>query len=65
MTACNKTVPVNQLIKLNPPTELLLFTEKPDWLGTDNGDLIDYVLELQEAINSCNQDKQKLITWFE
>lgn len=46
--------------RANPPLipEMLLAPcPEPQWEGETNGDLIDYIADLKEALGKCNADK--------
>ncbi len=60
LTGCaskKEIVPITKLIELRTPKHLQMPTPVPEWNGTTNQDLIEYVLELKEALNMCNADK--------
>jgi len=50
-------IPITKLIELRAPKHLTKPTSVPAWRGATNQDLIEYVLELKEALNMCNADK--------
>ena len=39
------------------PPQLLIPCNEPQWNGETNGDLVEYVGELREALGRCNADK--------
>lgn len=46
-----------------PPSGLLVETPHPDFTGSSNGDLVNYIDELGNALDVCNADKASLRTW--
>ena len=53
------------MLKVLPPSALLLETPRPDFTGSSNGDLVDYIDELEHALGVCNADKAALRDWAE
>ena len=49
------TTPV--IIRQDAPAYLTAETPTPLWDGVTNADLVDYVLNLRQALGSCNADK--------
>ena len=42
------------------PAMLLAPCPEPVWEGETNGDLIDYIADLKEALGKCNADKEAI-----
>lgn len=51
--ACSKTEPEVPMI----PRQLLNPCAEPAWEGQTNGELIEHIMELREALGKCNADK--------
>ena len=43
------------------PPQLLTPCNEPQWTGETNGDLVEYVGELREALGRCNADKAAIM----
>ena len=54
-----------EVIKLTPPLSLLSETPHPDFSGSSNGDLINYLDEVGNALDVCNADKASVRNWVE
>jgi hypothetical protein len=52
-----------QVIKVTPPSALLLETPHPDFTGSSNGDLVNFIDEVGNALDMCNADKAALRNW--
>lgn len=60
LTGCVTHVP----LLIEPPPDLLIDTHVPSVEGVvTNADLVEYIRELQEAVLSCNIDKESLRYW--
>jgi hypothetical protein len=46
-----------------PPQSLVLQTPAPALLGASNGDLLQWSLDLRDALGSCNADKAAIRVW--
>lgn len=46
-----------------PPRSLVLQTPRPPFLGGTNADLLQWALNLRDALGSCNADKGAIETW--
>ena len=53
-------IPISKVVEIKAPKHLTNPTPVPAWNGTTNQDLIEYVIELKEALNMCNADKGKI-----
>ena len=42
------------------PPQILAPCDEPVWEGKTNGDLVEYVGELKEALGRCNADKEAI-----
>jgi len=64
LQGCGKPEIVRQTVYVAPPAPvaLLALTEIPDYTGTTNGDLEDYVHQLRASIGLCNADKRGILT---
>ena len=49
--------------KQYPPDAWMAACEYPVFRGTTNKDLLNYALDLQVALHTCNQDKAALREW--
>lgn len=49
------TMPV--VIRQDAPAYLTAETPVPLWTGATNADLVEYALDLRQALGSCNADK--------
>lgn len=47
------------------PPQLLAPCNEPQWDGLTNGDLVEYVGELKEALGRCNADKEAIKSLIE
>lgn len=45
------------VIRQDAPAYLTAETPVPLWTGVNNADLVDYVLNLRQALGACNADK--------
>ena len=52
-----------QVVRSTPPAALLEPTPIPEFAGSTNGDLVDYIETLRGAIAECNADKVGVAQW--
>lgn len=55
-TGCSEAIQV-QPYKLTVPAHLLEPCAEPVWNGGTNGDLVEYIADLREALGKCEADK--------
>lgn len=46
-----------------PPPNLLVETPTPEFVGETNGDLLEYVEELKDALGQCNANVKAIEEW--
>ena len=54
---------VTKTEKQFPPASLTVQTAEPLLLGSTNGNLLSWGLDLRDALSSCNADKKAIETW--
>ena len=47
------------------PPQLLQMCSEPQWQGETNGDLVEYIGELKEALGKCNADKAAISAFLQ
>lgn len=50
------------VIRPQLPEMLTAPTTEPEWAGTSNMELVEYILELRDALGRCNADKAAIAT---
>lgn len=58
-----KLVTVPQVVYVTPPSVLLEQVTAPAFTGTTNGDLIEYILELRDALSEANAKLRAIGKW--
>ena len=64
---CSRPAPRIEVVRQTPPGALLAQTPEPvpPAQGATNGELLDYAIELQSALQSSNDDKTALRGLYE
>ncbi len=62
LSACTSN-PVVRTEVVVPPKTFMAETPKPTFSGTATGELVPFIRELNNALDSCNDDKQALRDW--
>ena len=67
LCGCSKPAPRIEVVRQTPPGALLAQTPEPvpPAQGATNGELLDYAIELQSALQSSNDDKTALRGLYE
>ena len=67
LCACSRPVQRVEVVRQTPPGALLAQTPEPvpPAQGATNGELLDYAIELQSALQSSNDDKTALRGLYE
>ena len=67
LCACSKPAPRIEVVRQAPPSALLAQVPEPvpPAQGATNGQLLDYAIELQSALQSSNDDKTALRGLYE
>lgn len=60
-----RTVQQTKVEKQYPPASLVVRTAEPLLLGNTNGGLLQWGLDLRDALGSCNADKGALEQWMQ
>ena len=65
LTACStvKEVQVPYPVREKPPTDLLATCPVPEVIAKKNGDLVNAIVALRDALAKCNIDKESLREW--
>jgi len=67
LCACSNPAPRVEVVRHSPPAALLAQTPEPvpPAQGATNGELLDYAIELQSALQNSNDDKTALRGLYE
>lgn len=63
ISCAGKPVVTTELVKLNPPAELLAPSPQPTLQGDTYRAVIGHALDLKKALHQCNADKAALREW--